>query len=253
MAGLINLLDRLKCFLRMNRKHVSIKMHRTVCHVFAQFAQKLQLVWVLLQAAVHYLFVVHILHVAVQVGSAGQCLVTFRAVVFDVEVNAFLMHLHVPFLVGFVLTVVKVTVVFANCLGNFLLALPSLQELDVVPPKFSIVVKTFLTILTLEVFHPIVDDLLMLSKVGKILVANVAEFFLRVLDCVDGLVVSIKIRLLGERLAAKVAGKQNRLRTRFHGVLAFHVLFKVGEFFVTNVANLFNPQVHQALVPETQY
>ena len=126
------------------------------------------------------------------------------------------MHFHVAFLVRFVLTVVKVTVVFANCLGHFFLTLPCLQELDVVPSKFSIVIKTLLTVLTLEVLHPIVDYLLVLCKVCKVLVANVAELFLGVLDCMDGLVVSIQVRLLGERLAAKLAGKQNWLRTRFH-------------------------------------
>ena len=161
------------------------------------------------------------------------------------------MHFHVAFLVGFVLTVVKVTVVFANCLGHFFLTLPCLQELDVVSSKFSIVIKTLLTILTLEVLHPIVDYLLVLCKVCKELVANVAELFLWVLDCMDGLVVSIQVRLLGERLAAKLAGKQNWLRTRFHRVLAFHVLFHIGEFLVTNVAHLFHSQVYQALMPET--
>ena len=207
MAGLINLLHRLKSFLRMDGEHVAVKVHRSIRHVITQFAQKLQFVRVLLKTSVHYLFVVHILHVAVQVGSARQCLVAFWAVVFYVEVNTFLVHLHVAFLVGFVLAVVKVTVVFANCLGHFLLALPRLQELDVVPSKLPIVIKTFLTILTLEVLHPIVDYLLMLCKVCKELVAYVAELFLGVLDCVDGLVVRIQIRLLRERLAAKLAGK----------------------------------------------
>ena len=109
-------------------------MHRSIRHVITEFAQKLQFVRVLLKATIHYLFVVHILHVAVQVGSARQCLVTLWAVVFYVEVDTFLVHFHVALLVGFVLTVVKVTVVFANCLGHFLLALPCLQELYVVPP-----------------------------------------------------------------------------------------------------------------------
>ena len=70
LTGLINLLHRLKGFLRMDGEHVAIKVHRAICHVITQFAQELQLVRVLLKAAVHYLFVVHILHVAVQVGSA---------------------------------------------------------------------------------------------------------------------------------------------------------------------------------------
>lgn len=121
------------------------------------------------------------------------------------------MHFHVAFLVGFVLAVVKVTVVFANSLGHFLLTLSRLQKFDVVPTKFPIVVKTFLTILALEVLHSVVNYLLVLCKVCKVLVAYVAEFFLGVLDCMDGLVVGIQIRLLGERLATKLAGKQKWL------------------------------------------
>ena len=170
---------------------MSIKVHRTICHVFAEFAQKLKFVRVLLKASIHYLFVVDILHMAVQIGSARQCFVTFWAVVFYVEVNTFLVHFHVAFLVGFVLTVVKVTVVFANSLGHFLLAFPRLQKLDVVPTQLPIVIETLLTILALEVLHSIVNYLLVLCKVCKVFVAKVAEFFLGVLDRVDGLVVSV--------------------------------------------------------------
>ena len=119
------------------------------------------------------------------------------------------MHFHVAFLVGFVLTVVKVTMVFANSLGHFLLALPRLQELYVVSTQLPIVIETFLTILAFEVLHSIVNYLLVLCKVGKVFVANVAELFLGVLHRVDGLVVSIQIRLLGERLGAKLTGEQN--------------------------------------------
>ena len=70
LTGLVNLLHRLKGFLRMDGEHVAIKVHCPICHVITEFAQELQLVRVFLKAAVHYLFVVHILHVAVQVGSA---------------------------------------------------------------------------------------------------------------------------------------------------------------------------------------
>ena len=121
------------------------------------------------------------------------------------------MHFHVAFLVGFVLAVFKVTVVFANSLGHFLLTLSRLQKFDVVPTKLPIVVKTFLTILALEVLHSVVNYLLVLCKVCKVLVAYVAEFFLGILDCMDGLVVGIQIRLLGERLATKLTGKQKWL------------------------------------------
>ena len=63
-----------------------------------------------------------------------------------------------------------------------------------------------------SLMHPtaknFVNYFLMLSKVGKEFVANVAEFFLWILNGVDGLVVGIQIRLLGKRLAAELAGKQ---------------------------------------------
>ena len=81
--------------------------------------------------------------------------------------------------------------VLANRLCDFFLAFSCLQKLYVVPPKFPVVVETFLTILTLEVFHPVVNDLLMLGEICKILFAKVTELFLRVLNCMDGLIVSI--------------------------------------------------------------
>ena len=192
----------------MNGEHVAIKVHRSIRLVVTQFAQKLEFVRVLLETSVHYLFVVDILYMAVQIGSAGQCFVTFWAVVFYVEMNAFLVHFHVALLVGFIFTVVKVTVVFANRVGDFFLALPGIQKLNVVPPQLPVVIKTLLTILAFEILYSIVNYFLMLSKVGKEFVANVAEFFLWILNGVDGLVVGIQIRLLGKRLAAELAGKQ---------------------------------------------
>ena len=163
LAGLVHLLHRLEGLLGVDRQHVPVQVHRPVGCVVTQLAQELQLVRVLLQGPIHYLLVVNVLHVRVEVGPAGEGLVTLRTVVLDIQVDTLSVHLHVAFLVCPVLTALELTVELALALPGLLVALPCFEELYMVSPQLSVVIKSLLTILTLEVFNPIVDNFLMLS------------------------------------------------------------------------------------------
>ena len=117
------------------------------------------------------------------------------------------MHCHVPFLVSFVLTVVKSTVVLTDSLSNFLLAFTCFEKFYLVSHQFSVVVKSFLTIQTLKVLDLAMYNLVMLGQIRKLFEANVAEFLLWIIHSMTSLFVAVKIRLFGECLTAVVTWK----------------------------------------------
>jgi hypothetical protein len=228
-----------------------VKVHGPVGGVLTQLTLKLQLVRVLLQTPVDYLLVVDIFHMAVEISSAGQCFVTFRAVVFYIQVNTLLVHFHVSFLVCLVLAVFKITMELAHGLSDFLFAFTGLQKFYVVSSQFSVVIKSLLAIVAFEVFHPIMNYLLVLSKVGERLATKVAILPIRIVYRMGSFVVAVQLRLIHEGETAVVAGQQGTIGVRLiYRVLRFHVFVQIGKLFVADLAGLLQSSMDNTLVPD---
>jgi hypothetical protein len=152
---------------------------------------------------------VDILYVAVEVGLGGELLSTLRTRELDVQVNALLVHLHVALLVRLVAAVLEVTAELEHLRPGLLLALPSLQVLDVMPSQFSVVIKSFLTFLATVFLSIIVDDFNVLVEVAVLLATERTGVLLTShWDLVHGVLVGIENGLLVEDLVAQVTGVQ---------------------------------------------
>ena len=148
----------------------------------------------------------NVFDVTVQIGFTREILVTNGAGKLLLEVNTLLMHLHVAFLVGLVVTPLKVAGKLEGSRGLFF-AFTGREKLDVVSPKLSVVVKSFATLLTTVLLRLIMHNLYVLSQVGERFMAVGTGFQLLVwvLKIMNIISVLIQDRSFVEYFVAEVA------------------------------------------------
>ena len=148
----------------------------------------------------------NVFDVTIQICFTREILVTNGAGKLFLEVKTLLMHLHVAFLVGLVVTPFKVAGKLEGSRGLFF-AFTGREKLDVVSPKLSVVVKSFATLLTTVLLRLIMHNLYVLSQVGERFMAVGTGFQLLVwvLKIMNIISVLIQDRSFVEYFVAEVA------------------------------------------------